>query len=132
MVLKPPSIDARIAAIINEFMRNEAVPGMGVPITKDGKTVLDRGYGDASLPSGTTDITPVTDGTCFNIASVTKTFTGEAVLLLYQHPSLIKKPGIKSLNLDAPISTYLTNEVDQAASTSFCHRAGTASRFASF
>ena len=44
------------------------------------------------------------------MASVTKTFTAEALLLLIQKPRLIKEAGAHRLNLDAPISKYLKDQ----------------------
>jgi CubicO group peptidase (beta-lactamase class C family) len=107
-VLGIAGIKSRVTAAVQSLLATNVTPGMAVAITDRGRVVFARGYGSANLATGA----PVTARTGFNLASVTKTFTAEAVLLLYQDPSLIKKQGIRSLKLDVPISTYLSNEID--------------------
>ncbi|HKM51776.1 MAG TPA: serine hydrolase domain-containing protein, partial [Isosphaeraceae bacterium] len=105
----PPTaayVAARIGPIVQQYMTQEQIPGMAVAVTYRGRVVLTKGYGMADLSTGA----PVTPKTQFSVGSVTKAFTGEAVLLLAQRPSLIKEPGIKSLNLDAPIGNYLRDQ----------------------
>lgn len=107
MAAGTPPTAAHIAALIGptvkQYMAQDQIPGMAVAVTYKGRVVLTKGYGMADLSTGA----PVTPQTQFAVGSVTKSFTGEAVLLLAQKPSLIKEPGIKSLNLDAPIGNYL-------------------------
>lgn len=70
------------------------VPGAVISILKDGKVVLAKGYGMANL---TYDI-PMTDKTGMSIASVSKQFTGMAVMLMVNEGKM---------DLDADIRTYL-------------------------
>ena len=105
----PPTaayIAARIEPTVKQFMAQEQIPGMAVAVTYKGRVVLTKGYGMANIATGA----PVTAKTLFAVGSVSKTFAGEAVLLLAQKPSLIKEPGIRSLNLDAPIGNYLKDQ----------------------
>jgi CubicO group peptidase (beta-lactamase class C family) len=53
-------------------------PGTAVLITDRGRTVLARGYGQASLEHGV----PITPSTRFDLASTSKQFTAAAILLL--------------------------------------------------
>ena len=87
-------------------MAQDHIPGMAISVTYKGRVLLTKGYGSADLATGT----PMTARTLMEVASVTKTITAEAVLLLVQDPRLIKEPGIRRLNLDAPISDYLKDQ----------------------
>jgi len=55
-----------------------AGPGAAVLVTKDGRAVLERGYGVTELRTGR----PIGARTNFRLASVTKQFTAAAVMLL--------------------------------------------------
>ena len=66
--------------------------------------------GTTTEGANATDTPPVTASTPFAVGSVSKSFTAIATLMVVQDPALIDttaNPGITSLNLDAPISTYL-------------------------
>ena len=71
------------------------IPGMAVAVVKSGRIVLLRHYGTASVEFNV----PVTDGTVFSINSVTKAFTGVAVLRLVEQGRL---------DLSAPAGQYLS------------------------
>lgn len=70
------------------------VPGVSISILKNGKVVFARGYGQANLAY---DI-PMTETTGMSIASVSKQFTGMAVMLMVNEGKM---------DLDADIRTYL-------------------------
>ena len=70
------------------------VPGAALLVLRDGEPVLREGYGMADLEQGT----PVTPGTRFRLASVSKQFTAAAVLLLVQDGTLA---------LDDPLRRWL-------------------------
>ena len=53
-------------------------PGCSVGVSRGGATVLERGYGRASLELGV----PITPESVFHVASVTKQFTAMSILLL--------------------------------------------------
>jgi CubicO group peptidase (beta-lactamase class C family) len=69
-------------------------PGAAVAVVKDGRIVLERGYGSAQLEHGV----PVTPATIFHVASVTKQFTTFAVALLAERGAL---------SLDDDIRTHI-------------------------
>lgn len=48
-------------------------------------------------------------GTRFEIGSVTKSFTTWGLMHIYDKPALIKKPSVKRLDLDKPVSEYLSS-----------------------
>ena len=83
-------IDEQIAALMAEH----GIPGLGVLVARGGVPVLARGYGRANAEL---DV-PVTADTVFAIASLTKLFTAQAVLLLVE---------AGQVTLDAPVRAYL-------------------------
>ncbi len=71
-----PSPDARVDAIFAKW--TTSTPGCAVGVSRDGRVVLEGGYGMADLEH---DV-PITSGTVFEAGSVSKQFTAAAVLLL--------------------------------------------------
>ena len=59
-------------------------PGVAVAVVRDGKVVLSKGYGLASIE----DRIPISSSTVFDVASVAKQFTGLAVAMLVQQGSI--------------------------------------------
>jgi len=89
---QPDSVDV----FINQQMLRRKIPGLQLAIIKDGKIIKKGNYGLANVQ----DSIPVTDKTVFSINSITKAFTGVAILQLMEGGKL---------QLSAPISTYLGN-----------------------
>jgi CubicO group peptidase (beta-lactamase class C family) len=84
------ALTSRIDGILN---RRPAV-GLAVGVVSDGSLAFFHGHGVADIASGI----PVTEDTVFRIGSLTKTFTGIAVMQLWEQ-------GL--LDLDAPANDYL-------------------------
>lgn len=85
---------ATARAIVQEHMAAKSVPGIAFLIARDGK-VLDEGYyGKANVEVGAA----VTDSSVFAIASMSKTYTAAAILLMAER-------GL--LHLDDPVTKYL-------------------------
>ncbi|MGE3703355.1 MAG: serine hydrolase [Hyphomicrobiaceae bacterium] len=84
----------RIDAFIAQALKDYQVPGTAVAVVKDGKVVLVKGYGvrDITKPD------KVDENTIFQLASVTKTFTGAAAGTLVD---------AGKLDLDKPVFNYL-------------------------
>lgn len=78
----------------DEVFQTTATPGLIALISVDGEPEFLVKRGSANLTTGE----PINENNAFRIASVTKTFTGTAVLLLVDE-------GL--INLDASIDTYL-------------------------
>jgi len=78
------SLVARIDAIAREAIERHAAPGIAIGVMRDGKVLIDRGYGIADLEN---DV-PARADSVFCIASVTKTFTAAAILQLATQGSL--------------------------------------------
>lgn len=66
------------------LMRKRHVPGVSVAVVRDGEVVLARGYGLANVELGV----PATEDTVYQLASVTKTFTAAAIMLLAEDGTL--------------------------------------------
>ena len=71
------SIEARVDRLFARWETSDS-PGCSVGVSRGGATVLERGYGRASLELGV----PITPESVFHVASVTKPFTAMSVLLL--------------------------------------------------
>ena len=95
VVLTAAPLEGRIDALVAETMERGHLAGVSVFVSQRGKTLLEKGYGKASIEHGVL----VTPQTVFHLASITKHFTAAAVLFLAQQGKL---------SLDAPISRYLS------------------------
>lgn len=89
----PPVTQADIAAVnskVTAFMNSYNIPGASLAVTKNGKLVYVKGFGKANKATGE-EVKPTHR---FRLASVSKTFTGVAILKLVQDGKL---------NLDAKV-----------------------------
>lgn len=69
----------RVDPLFSEY-NSAASPGLVVAVVRDGKVLLSKGYGLANLEYRV----PITPSTVFDVASVSKQFTGLAVAMLVQ------------------------------------------------
>jgi serine beta-lactamase-like protein LACTB len=83
--LTPPSdavgslrLAAAVDSIARRAMRDQSIPGLSVAIVKDGRTVLERGWGTERAKYRRA----ATAATSYQIASISKQFTAAAVLRL--------------------------------------------------
>ncbi len=79
----PPSTQVDIATVdnkITQFMTTHNIPGASLAISKNGKLVYMKGYGYADQAANE----KVTTNHRFRLASVSKTFTGVAILKMVQ------------------------------------------------
>ena len=106
-----PAVDALVAAEV----KARGLVGITLAVARDGKIVLSRGFGLASLA----DRRPVTEETMFAIGSVTKQFTCACILLLAEdgklspqdkvakyYPDLTRADEITILDLMNHVSGY--------------------------
>jgi CubicO group peptidase (beta-lactamase class C family) len=77
---KAAPLPQRINKLVEEQVKATHVPGYALTVVLKGQTLLQKGYGLADIENGV----PVTPRTVFGLASVTKTFTGLALLLLVE------------------------------------------------
>ncbi|MBE7171581.1 MAG: serine hydrolase [Williamsia sp.] len=85
-----------IDVFIQSQMQSRKIPGLQLAIVRHGNIVKLGNYGLANLQ----DSIPVSDKSVFTINSITKAFTGVAVVQLME---------AGKLKLDAPVSEYLTD-----------------------
>src|SRR5262245_48543020 len=78
-----PDVTEKVDALFAAW-DNPHSPGCALGVIKDGKLVYARGYGMADLEHGV----PITPHTAFEIASMSKQFTGMAILLLAEQGRL--------------------------------------------
>jgi CubicO group peptidase (beta-lactamase class C family) len=83
----------RLGEVVNQSMEGTGVPGVAVGILHEGETVT-AGFGVTSVENPL----PVTGETLFQIGSISKTFTGTAIMQLVEQGQL---------DLDATVRTYV-------------------------
>ena len=85
---------------IDEFVRaaihQRNIPGLSLAVVRDGQLIKAAGYGIANLESAA----PATPETVYEIGSITKQFTAEAIMLLVEEGKL---------SLDDAVNKYLPN-----------------------
>ncbi len=91
---QPPA--DRADSILRKAMIDRKIPGLQAAVIANGRVVFSRNYGVANMQTPV----PVIDDTVFSVNSVTKAFTGIAVMQEVERGKL---------DLSAPISTYLTD-----------------------
>ena len=81
-------IQAARADNLDDFIQGELrklhIPGLSVGIVKDGRVIREKGYGFANLELSA----PASASTVYQIASITKTFTATAIMMLVQERRL--------------------------------------------
>jgi CubicO group peptidase (beta-lactamase class C family) len=76
----PSSVEERrVDSLFAQYTRG-STPGVAVAVVRDGRKVLSKGYGLASLEHRV----PITPTTVFDVASVSKQFTGLAIAMLVE------------------------------------------------
>ena len=90
---QPDSISTRVDNLFASFDKPDS-PGCALAVIKDGTIAYKRGYGAGDLDH---DI-PISPGTVFHVASVSKQFTAFSVLLLAQQGKL---------SLEDPVRKYI-------------------------
>jgi CubicO group peptidase (beta-lactamase class C family) len=93
-----PSL-ARMEQVIGSYVTDKRFMGT-VLVVKDGKTVLDKGYGSADLEWNI----PNTPATKFRLGSITKQFTAASILLLEEKGKLKLTDPVRQILPDLPES----------------------------
>jgi CubicO group peptidase (beta-lactamase class C family) len=82
--------------LIPDLMRKHAIPGAAVAVMRDGRLIYARGFGYADVENKT----QVQPDALFRIASVSKTFTGAAIMKLVEEGKL---------KLDDPVAPHIAH-----------------------
>lgn len=85
-----------IDVFVQNQMQKRKIPGLQLAVVRHGKIIKTGNYGLANIQ----DSIPVSSKTVFTINSITKAFTGVAIVQLME---------AGKLKLDSPISEYLTD-----------------------
>jgi len=86
----------RVDEYVRQQMKQRGMPGLSLAVVRQGKVVKAQGYGVASL-----ELTvPATPETVYEIGSISKQFTAEAVMLLVEEGRI---------DLDAPLARYVSD-----------------------
>src|SRR5579872_2908141 len=81
-----------------KFLKDNALPGVGVAVTRFGKLVYARGFGYADLENKK----PVEPNSIFRLASVSKPITAVGVLHLFEKGKIkLEDPVLKHIKLSA-------------------------------
>jgi D-alanyl-D-alanine carboxypeptidase len=88
------TLETRVDRVIADQMHFRRIPGLSLGVVRDGRLVLAKGYGEATLEWKA----PATPDTVYLLASVTKQFTATAIMLL---------AGDGRLALDDAVSKYV-------------------------
>nr|WP_281500563.1 serine hydrolase [Kordiimonas marina] len=89
------ALETFVDGVVRAQLEALDIPGATVSIVKDGKVILEKGYGYARVAEGA-HVRP--DSTLFRIGSTSKLFTWTAVMQLYEEGKL---------DLDANVNKYL-------------------------
>jgi CubicO group peptidase (beta-lactamase class C family) len=92
-------LEAFLDGVMRQAMADEHIPGVTLSIVQDGRTVLKKGYGVASL-SPLRRVDP--DRTLFRVGSISTLFTWIAVMKEVEHGHM---------RLDAPVNLYLPEQL---------------------
>jgi CubicO group peptidase (beta-lactamase class C family) len=84
---------AQMETTISRFMAANSIPGVSVAIVENGAQEWSAGFGTADLET----FVPATTHTLYRLASISKSITATAALLLWQQGKL---------DLDAPVQKY--------------------------
>jgi len=93
----PVTLQTGIDSLFKDYAKPDG-PGVAVLIVKDGKVVFEKGYGMANLEYNM----PITPTSVFDIASVSKQFTGYAISTLIQQGKVSPADDIHKYLPDVP------------------------------
>lgn len=98
-----PGPDDKLVAAIDKLVEkngiHDKVPGVAVLIHQPGRLLFQKGYGLANV----TTHKPITPRTLFELASVSKTFTATAVLILHDRGKLSIDDDVRKLLPELPV-----------------------------
>lgn len=91
-----PEKRAQLEAAISRFMAANSTPAVSVAVVENGAVEWTVGFGTADLE----DFVPATSHTLYRLASISKSITATAAMLLWQEGKL---------DLDAPVQKYCSS-----------------------
>ena len=89
----------KIDELLNDYINNEGlVPGISLALVKNGEAIYKKSYGYANLENAV----KINSKTAFYIASLSKSFTAAAIVLLYENGKLDLSDKINKYFIDLP------------------------------
>jgi len=108
LMAQPSFISDSLDTYVKREMQRWQVPGLAVAIVKDGKIILEKGYGVCDVKTQE----PVNEHTLFMVASNSKAFTGTALAnLAFQKRLSLNDPIVKLLPYFKMKDDYLTTNI---------------------
>lgn len=86
--------------IVSQLMKDQKVTGLGLAVIKNGKTIVNKGYGLANVEHNV----PVTEETVIRLGSVSKQFFATAIMVLAEENKLSLDDSMHKFFPDAPES----------------------------
>ncbi|MCG8462206.1 MAG: beta-lactamase family protein, partial [Holophagales bacterium] len=100
--------DRKVDEYVSSVLAKQGLPGISVAVLENGKILIARGYGYASLELRA----PATAQTLYGLGSISKQFTATAVMLLVEDGKA---------DLDEPVSRYVPNLPESWAPVTIRH-----------
>lgn len=91
---------SKIDSLVNNFLDTNKVPGLALAVISDDSVIMLKGYGVSEINKHDT----ITGESVFHLASVTKTFTGVAVMQLVE---------AEKIYLNDPVSKFIPEFADR-------------------
>jgi len=111
-----PALRGFDALLLDYLKQNKSVPGASLAIARDGRVIYARGFGWADVETREA----VQPDSLFRIASVSKTFTSAAIMLLVQRGRLkLSDTAFPLLDIDVPLDKK--SQVDTRLNTITIH-----------
>lgn len=101
-------METHLEELVNAVMQQSKIPGLSLVVVKDGCLVSARGFGLANRERGIL----ATEQTVYPLASVTKTFTATAIMLLVEDGKI---------SLDRPVVEWLSGLPESWAGITIRH-----------
>ena len=98
LMVSQNTTEFKIDSIFNTLCKLESSPGFSVCVIKDGKPILNRGYGLSSLEYGIKN----TDSSVFDVASMAKQFTAACIWVLVNKGDLSLEDDIRKYLPELP------------------------------
>lgn len=120
LLIEPKALETLVDRVVTAEMQKQKIPGAAFILVQDGRVVLAKGYGLADVARKK----PVTPDTIFQIGSITKVFTGVAVVQLAERGQLDLNADVNRYLKTTKVPPYKSNGSAVTAKHLLTHTAG--------
>jgi CubicO group peptidase (beta-lactamase class C family) len=99
---------ARVRAAIRQQMTDRQIPSVAVAVARNGRIIWEEAFGWADREN----LVPATPDTMYSLASISKSFTGTALMILKERGKVVLDRPINDYLGDAKIKVRLGNPAD--------------------